>query len=148
MTRAAIAGRVDLDRPTFEALIAHARSDVPYEVCGLLAFSDGRVARHYPIPNIERSMTSYRMEARPLLNAMREIEDAEWELGIYHSHTHTEAFPSRTDVELAAYPDAVYLIISLQEPDAPVIRAFDIVEGLITERTLSIDGSLAPTGSR
>lgn len=148
MTRAESQGRLDLDRPTFDAVIAHARSDVPYEVCGLLAFADGQVARHYRIPNTERSMTSYRMAAKPLLHAMREIEDADWALGIYHSHTHTEAFPSRTDVELAAYPDAVYLIVSLQELEAPVVRAFEIVEGRITERTVYIDGSLAPTGSR
>jgi len=148
VTQAVLAGRIDLVGATFDALVAHARSDAPYEVCGLLAFSDGRVARHYPIPNSERSMTAYRMEARSLLHAMREIEDAEWDLGIYHSHTHTEAFPSRTDVELAAYPDAVYLIVSLQEPGAPVVRAFDIVDARITERTVYVDGALAPAGSR
>jgi [CysO sulfur-carrier protein]-S-L-cysteine hydrolase len=68
-------------------------------------------------------------------------------VAIYHSHTHTEAFPSATDVERATYPDAVYLIVSLQEPE-PVIRAFNIVEGKITERVLTVDGESAAVGSR
>jgi proteasome lid subunit RPN8/RPN11 len=149
VTRAKLSGRLDLDRGTYDALIAHARSDVPYEVCGLLASSNGRVARHYVIPNAARSMTFYSMEPKALLRAMNEIDEKEWELlAIYHSHTHTEAFPSPTDVELAAYPDTAYLIISLQEPDAPVIRAFDIRDGAISERTLTVDGEEAPVGRR
>lgn len=149
MTRAAIAGRLDLDRATVEALIAHARSDVPFEVCGLLAFDDGgAVVQHWQIPNAERSMTYYVMDSTALLHAMREIEDAGWGLGIYHSHTHTEAFPSPTDRQLALYPEAAYLIVSLQRPDAPEVRAFDIVEGRITERVLLVDGEEAPAGSR
>ncbi len=149
MTRAAIAGRLDLDRATVEALIAHARSDAPFEVCGLLAFADGgAVVKHWRIPNAGRSMTYYEMDATALLHAMREIDDAEWGLGIYHSHTHTEAFPSPTDRELALYPEAVHLIVSLQRPDAPEVRAFDIADGRITERVLLVDGAEAPAGSR
>ena len=152
MTRAAVAGRFDLDRATWDALVAHARSDFPYEVCGLLGLdgddADRRVARHFPIPNAERSMTYYRMDAKALLLAMREIDDRDWGLAIYHSHTHTEAFPSPTDVELAYYPEAVYLVVSLQEPAQPVVRGFDIIEGRITERAVFVDGEEAPTGPR
>ncbi|MGH8907712.1 MAG: Mov34/MPN/PAD-1 family protein [Egibacteraceae bacterium] len=146
MTRAQIVGRVDLNRATYEALIAHARSDFPYEVCGLLAAADGRGIRHYAIPNAARSITFYSMDPTALYHAMREIDDDL--LAIYHSHTHTEAFPSQTDVRLAAYPEAVYLIVSLQDADEPVIRAFDIVDGWITERTVYVDGEEAPVGRR
>jgi proteasome lid subunit RPN8/RPN11 len=149
LTRAQIAGRLDLDRATYDALIAHARSDVPFEVCGLLAGLDGRVARHYEIPNAARSMTYYTMDPKALLRAMHEMDDEEWDLlAIYHSHTHTEAFPSATDVQLAAYPDAVYLIVSLQDPAVPVVRAFDIRDGKITERVLTVGGEEAPVGRR
>lgn len=149
MTRAAVSGRLELDRATADAIVAHARGDFPYEVCGLLAGRDGTVVRHYEIPNATRSMTTYSMEGRSLLGAMREMDDRDWELlAIYHSHTHTDAFPSATDVELAFYPDAVYLIVSLQDPETPVLRGFDIVDGRITERIVTVDGEEAPHGPR
>jgi proteasome lid subunit RPN8/RPN11 len=138
-----------LDRATHDALIEHARSDFPYEVCGLLAGVDGRLTRHYRIPNAARSMTFYNMDPKALLAAMNDIDDNEWDLvGIYHSHTHTEAYPSATDVELAFYADAVYLIVSLQDRERPVVRAFDIVEGVVTERTLLVDGEDSARQSR
>lgn len=149
MTRAQIVGRLDLDHAIYEAMITHARSDFPYEVCGLLAAENGRCVRRYPIPNAARSMTFYSMEPKAMLHAIREIDDQDWELlAIYHSHTHTEAFPSQTDVALAPYPDAVYLIVSLQDPKQPVIRGFDIVDGRITERVVFVDGEEAPAGRR
>jgi [CysO sulfur-carrier protein]-S-L-cysteine hydrolase len=148
VTRAEILGALDLDRATYDALIAHARSDFPYEVCGLLAHAGGRLTKHYEIPNAARSMTYYSMEPKAMLHAFNEMDDEDWELlAIYHSHTHTEAFPSPTDVELAFYPEAVYLIISLQD-DEPVIRGFNIVDGKITERVLTVDGAEAAVGSR
>lgn len=148
MTRAEIEGRFDLDRETYEAIIEHARSDFPYEVCGLLAGWDGTVMRRYPIPNAIRSMTSYDMDSKALLHAMNDMEDQGWELlAIYHSHTHTEAFPSPTDIKLAFYRDAVYLIVSLQD-EQPVMRAFNIVGGVVTERVLTVEGEEVAAGSR
>ena len=141
MTTAQGSREFHLDRRTYTDLIEHARSDFPYEVCGLLAGVDGAPTKHYRIPNAARSMTFYNMDPKALLAAMNEMDDREWDLlGIYHSHTHTEAYPSATDVELAFYADAVYLIVSLQDDDDPHVRAFDIVDGVITERTLVIDG--------
>jgi [CysO sulfur-carrier protein]-S-L-cysteine hydrolase len=123
----------ELDQATWDLLVEHAWSDFPYEVCGLLGVRpDGSLA-HYPIENAERSMTYYVMEPRQLLRAMREIEDDELGLAIYHSHTHTRAYPSETDIRLAAYPEATYLIITLQDRDHPDIRAFEIVDGEVTE---------------
>ena len=149
MTRAHIEGRLELDRATYDALVEHARSDFPFEVCGLLAGVDGQVVKHFAVPNAARSMTYYSMDPKSLLHAMNEIDDEDWDLlAIYHSHTHTEAFPSSTDVQLAFYPDAIYLIVSLQDPAQPVIRGFGIVEGVITERELIVDGAAAPVGSR
>ena len=148
MTRVDIVGTFDLDPVIYDELIDHARSDVPFEVCGLLAGSNG-VERAYRIPNAARSMTYYNMDPKPMLLAMRDIDDREWDLrGIYHSHTHTEAYPSVTDVRLAAYPDVAYVIVSLQDPAEPVIRAFDIRDGTITERAVSRGGEEVPTGPR
>lgn len=131
-----------IDTATYDDLVEHARSDFPFEVCGLLAGRDGRLTAHYRIPNAARSMTFYNMEPKALLAAMNEMDDRGWDLvGIYHSHTHTEAYPSSTDIELAFYADAVYLIVSLQEPDRPHIRAFDIVDGTVTERMLVVEGA-------
>jgi proteasome lid subunit RPN8/RPN11 len=128
-----------LDPATSDALVAHAWSDFPYEVCGLLGVRpDGRLER-FPITNAERSLTYYSMDGKELLHAMRQIEDEGWGLGIYHSHTHTPAYPSQTDVELAAYPDAVYLIVSLQDRDHPEVRGFRIVDGAITEVAVEVE---------
>ena len=123
-----------LDPVTWDALVAHSESDFPFEVCGLLGVQDDGAIRHFQITNDERSMTYYVMNGREMLRAMREIEDDELHLVIYHSHTHTQAYPSATDIRLAAYPDATYAIVTLQDRDAPDIRAFWIRDGEVTER--------------
>ena len=122
-----------LDTATFAALVEHARSDFPYEVCGFLGVAGDGAVTHLPVTNAERSMTYYAMEPRELLRAVRTIEDEGWGMVIYHSHTHTQAFPSATDVRLAAYPEALYLIVTLQDRDRPEARAFSILDGTITE---------------
>ena len=124
----------ELDRATFQRLVDHAWSDFPYEVCGLLGTLPDGTQRYYPIDNTERSVTTYTMDGKQLLQAMREIEDEGWELAIYHTHTHTRAYPSATDIRLAAYPEATYLIVTLEDRDRPELRAFRIVDGRVTER--------------
>ena len=149
MTRAEIRGRLELAADLYDDLVDHARDDAPFEVCGLLAGPPGEVVKAYRIPNAARSMTFYNMEPKPMLSAMREIDDRDWELlGIYHSHTHTEAYPSNTDVELAAYPGVAYVIVSLQDPRGAVVRAFDIDGDRVTERTVHRAGEEVPTGPR
>jgi [CysO sulfur-carrier protein]-S-L-cysteine hydrolase len=128
----------ELDQTTWDVLVEHAWSDFPYEVCGLLGVRpDGSIA-HYPIDNAERSVTYYVMEPKQLLRAMREIEDEGWGMAIYHSHTHTQAYPSATDIRLAAYPEATYLIVTLQDRDRPDIRGFSIVDEVVTEKRVVV----------
>jgi proteasome lid subunit RPN8/RPN11 len=129
-----------LDRATWDALVEHAWSDFPYEVCGLLGVKPDGSIEHFRITNAERSMTYYVMEPKDLLRAMREIEDNEWDLAIYHSHTHTQAYPSDTDIRLAQYPDATYLIVTLQDRDRPDIRGFSIIDGEVAEKAVEISG--------
>ena len=131
-----VAARLDalrLPRAVFDELVAHAWSDFPYEVRGLLGLhTDGRV-EVLPVANAERSMRYYVMDSRELLRAMRRIEDEDLGLVIYHSHTHTQAYPSATDLRHAAYPDALYAIVTLQDHDAPDVRAFTIRDRAIVE---------------
>jgi [CysO sulfur-carrier protein]-S-L-cysteine hydrolase len=128
----------ELDRATWDRLVEHAWSDHPYEVCGLLGIRPDGTIEHFPIDNAERSMTYYVMQPTQLLKAMRQIEDEGWRLVIYHSHPHTHAYPSATDVRLAAYPEATYVIVTLQDRDRPGIRAFAIRDGEVAEKRLVV----------
>jgi proteasome lid subunit RPN8/RPN11 len=128
---------LELDDNHYATLVAHARDGYPNEACALLAGRDGLVERVYALPNAEASPTFYVVEPRAQLQAMTEMDDLGLDLvGIFHSHVATEAYPSRTDVELAAYPDAAYLILSLADQDAPVLRAFRIRDGQVSEEEL------------
>jgi len=107
--------------------VAHARAEHPNECCGMLGGLDGRAVRQFRARNSEASPFMYVMEPREQLRIMDEIDDAGWDLlAIYHSHTRSAAYPSRTDVELAFFPGTLYLIVSLADRDAPEIRAFRI----------------------
>lgn len=115
-------------------LLAHAAAEQPLEACGLVGGRGGCGERFYPTRNALRSAVRYDVEPRDLLAVTMELEVEGLELwGIFHSHPATEAYPSPTDVRLAHYPDAFYLICSLREPGRPVLRAFRIVGGAITE---------------
>jgi proteasome lid subunit RPN8/RPN11 len=134
-----------IDRQSYDTLVAHARAEYPNEACALLAGRDGTVEKVYALPNAEASPTFYVVEPRAQLEAMNEMDDLGADLvGIFHSHTFTEAYPSRTDVELAAYPDATYLILSLADLEVPVLRAFHIRDGQVGEEELRI----APSADR
>ncbi len=112
-----------------EDLIAHARETFPNECCGLLAGRGDRVLRVYRGRNMDESPFTYRLDDRQLLQFLREIDDDGLEVvGIYHSHTASEAAPSRTDVTRAFYPEAVYIIISLKNQAQPVVRGFRIAD--------------------
>jgi len=126
-----------LPRACVDAMIRHARAFVPQECCGLIAGEGGRAVKRYELRNVDPSVLRYNADPHDLLAAMREMWERGWDLlAIYHSHTHTPAYPSATDVRLAFYPEAYYVIVSLQEPDLPRVRAFRIVDGAITEHNL------------
>jgi len=122
-----------------DEMIAHAREEEPNECCGLLAGKDGRAVKLYRITNSEHSPTRYFMEPQELYNAYKDIEDNGWELlAIYHSHPRSQAYPSATDTELAAWPEATHIIVSLMDSEKPVLRAFHIVDGRISEAEMQV----------
>jgi proteasome lid subunit RPN8/RPN11 len=130
-----------LDRATYDAIVAHARADHPDEACGLVALKDGAPTRVIPMTNVERSPTFYVMDSQELFTAFKDMrangEDDE-EFVIYHSHTATEAYPSRTDVSIAAYPDAHYVLVSTRHPDEVELRSYRIVDGVVTEEEVTL----------
>jgi proteasome lid subunit RPN8/RPN11 len=124
-----------------EAMVAHARADHPDEACGVLAGPEGsdRPERHVAMVNAERSPTFYRFDAQEQLKVWRAMEDAdEVPVVIYHSHTATEAYPSRTDVGLAAEPDAHYVLVSTRDPDQNEVRSYRIADGVVSEEPVNI----------
>ena len=120
-----------------DEMLAHAREGYPNEVCGLIAGKNGLVSRIFRTTNIDESSISYMMEPAEQFRAFKEIRAEGLELlAIYHSHPTSPAYPSQTDVRLAYYPEAAYLIASLQNVGAPVIKGFRILDGKITEEML------------
>ncbi len=116
-----------ISRELRRGLIAHANDDLPNECCGMLSGSGDDVTTLHRAANTESSPFMYVMSPQEQLRLMQEIDGAGLDLlAIYHSHTRSAAYPSRTDVELAFYPSLAYLIISLADPDEPEIRAFAI----------------------
>ena len=141
-----------------DELVTHARELDPYECCGLLAGKDGAVTHHYKITNTvakdaqaihvfdqanvkqlrhlsetTRAEVAYFMDPKELFAAFKDMRKQGVELAvIYHSHTHSPAYPSRTDIGLAMYPDPVYIIVSLENKSKPDIRAYFIKEQQVT----------------
>ncbi len=121
-----------------DQVLAHARRDHPDEACGVIAGKDGLVTRVIEMANAERSPTFYRFDSREQLRVWREMDDAgEVPFVIYHSHTATEAHPSRTDISLASESDAHYLLVSTRS-ERDEVRSFRIVDGLVTEEDITI----------
>lgn len=123
--------------------VEHARRDFPNECCGLIAgqpIEGGyRAERLYPMENVEHSPLAYRLDPREQLRVFDEIDEKGLELvAIYHSHTHSPAYPSPTDIRLAYYPDSYYVIVSLSDPDAPDMRAFRIIDGQVNKQEVKV----------
>jgi len=124
-----------------DAMVAHARADHPDEACGVLAGPEhsDRPHRHIPMINAERSPTFYRFDSGEQLRVWREMDAAgEEPVVIYHSHTATEAYPSRTDVDLAGEPGAHYVLVSTRDPDTVELRSFRIRDGVVTEEPVNV----------
>ena len=128
-----------------DAMVAHARADHPDEACGIIAGPEGSdtTERFVPMLNAARSPTFYEFDSGDLLRLYRDLDDRdEVPVVIYHSHTATEAYPSRTDVAYASEPDAHYVLVSTRETgteDGPYeLRSFRIVDGQVTEEPVSV----------
>jgi proteasome lid subunit RPN8/RPN11 len=137
-------------RDVIDAIVEHARRDHPDEACGVVAGPAGtdRPERFIPMANAARSPTFYEFDSTDLLHLYREMEaEDEVPVVIYHSHTATEAYPSRTDVMYASEPDAHYLLVSTRAPDDTEIRSFRIVDGEITEEEVRVVDALQPIES-
>jgi [CysO sulfur-carrier protein]-S-L-cysteine hydrolase len=133
---------LELDRETYDAIVAHARRDHPDEACGVVAGRDGRPERFLPMVNAARSPTFYEFDSKDLLRLYREMDDRdETPVVIYHSHTATEAYPSRTDISYASEPDSHYVLVSTSEPESVEFRSFRIVDGEVTEEDVRITAS-------
>lgn len=124
-----------------DAIVAHARADHPDEACGVVAGPTGtdRPERFIPMVNAARSPTFYEFDSMDLLKLYRDMDARDEEpVVVYHSHTATEAYPSRTDVSYASEPNAHYVLVSTREPESAEIRSYRIVEGVITEEPVEI----------
>lgn len=133
-----------IDRAILDAIVAHARRDHPDEACGVVTgpLGSDTPTRHIPMDNVERSTTFYRFDPAEQLRVWREMDDRDEEpVIIYHSHTATEAYPSRTDVSYAGEPGAHYLLVSTREQDVAEVRSFRILDGVVTEEPVRVVGA-------
>jgi len=115
-------------------IVAHARDHFPRECCGVIAGRDGAITELFRLTNLEEGVTRYLMDEEEFFRTYWEIENrGESLLAVYHSHPVTVAYPSQTDIAFAFWPEAVYLICSLEHPEAPALRGFRIVDGAVRE---------------
>lgn len=131
-----------------QAIIDHCLAGLPDESCGIMAGRDGRVEKVYCMRNARPGPASYEMDPEEQFRVMKEVRQAGRALtGIFHSHPSSPAYPSGIDVERAYwpgtlfpnYPEARYLIVSLQDPSRPIVRGFSISDGDVTEERLQIE---------
>ena len=134
-----------IDQATYDAIVAHAKRDHPDEACGIVAGPEGsgRPERFVPMLNAARSPTFYEFDSGDLLRLYREMDARDEEpVVIYHSHTATEAYPSRTDIGLASEPGAHYVLVSTREhgnSQGPVeFRSYRIIDGEVTEEDVQV----------
>ncbi len=128
-------------RELVDEIVAHARRDHPDEACGVIAGPEGSDSpeRLIPMLNAARSPTFYEFDSADLLKLYRELDaNDEVPVVIYHSHTATEAYPSRTDANIAAEPDAHYVLVATRDPEVHEFRSYRIVDAEITEEPVEI----------
>jgi proteasome lid subunit RPN8/RPN11 len=134
-------GVLRIERATHDAIVAHARRDHPDEACGVVAGPEGsdRPVRFIPMLNAARSPTFYEFDSADLLQLYKELDaNGEEPVVIYHSHTATEAYPSRTDIAYAQEPNAHYVLVSTRSDDETEFRSFRILDGEVTEEPVEV----------
>ncbi|MBI2858580.1 MAG: M67 family metallopeptidase [Chloroflexi bacterium] len=118
-------------------MIAHSCADLPNECCGILVGEGDSVTRVLRVRNAEASPVRYSVDPGELLGVMKQVESEGLDIiGFYHSHTRSQAYPSATDKKLAFWPGLRYLIVSLEDPVNPIIRAFQMADGNVTEESI------------
>ena len=130
-----------IEKALVDKIVAHARADHPDEACGVVAGAIGsdRPERFVAMDNAERSQTFYRFDSMEQLKVWREMDDRDEEpVVIYHSHTSTEAYPSRTDISYASEPNAHYVLVSTRDPETVEFRSYTIVDGVVTEEEVRV----------
>jgi [CysO sulfur-carrier protein]-S-L-cysteine hydrolase len=129
-----------IPRALIDEMVAHAREDLPNECCGMIGGSDGEARTVVRVENSAASPLRYEMDPQGQYNALKSIEDAGDELlAIYHSHTKSAAYPSQTDVNQAvAWPEQVYVIVSLADADAPDVKGFLLEDLKIADVELDV----------
>jgi proteasome lid subunit RPN8/RPN11 len=129
-----------LKKEFFDTIVSQCLREFPDEACGIFAGKGGKVIKVFESANVDKSPSSYLMEPKEQLKIMKEIRNSGLEMvGIYHSHVASEAYPSSHDLELAFYPEASYVILSLKDKRSPRVRSFKIVDGRITEEKVKIE---------
>jgi [CysO sulfur-carrier protein]-S-L-cysteine hydrolase len=130
---------VELDGVFYKEIVEQALREFPNEACGLIAAEAGVPVKVYAMKNANASSDTYRFDAQEQFEVFDELDDRGWDIwAIYHSHTHSEAYPSKTDIELAFYPDSRYLLLSVADREQPVLRSFFIREGEVTEEEMTV----------
>ena len=125
---------LDISQDFIERIVGHALREDPNECCGVLAGNNGVVSEMFEMTNTAHSPYRYEIDGKELLKVLQDLDEHRWDLiAIYHSHTHSPAYPSATDIRLATWPDANYLLVSLEDRWSPVIRSFRIVDGTVSE---------------
>jgi [CysO sulfur-carrier protein]-S-L-cysteine hydrolase len=135
-----IARVIELAPRLHKEIVEHGLREFPNEACGLIAAERRTPVKVFPMTNADASPVTYRLDPREQLRVFDEIDDRGWELfAIYHSHTHSEAYPSETDRKQAFYPESRYLVLSLTDRDRPELRAFRIDErGEVSEEEVTV----------
>jgi len=130
-----------ISRPLYEKIIEHARKDHPDEACGVIAGTEGSdvPARYIPMQNAARSPTFYEFDSGEYFRVWSEMDARDEEaVVIYHSHTATEAYPSRTDISYAGWPQAHYVLVSTRDEQETEFRSYRIIDGEVTEELVTI----------
>ncbi len=129
----------ELDGVFYKEIVEQALREFPNEACGLIAGEGEVPVRVYPMTNANASSDTYRFDGREQFKVFDEVEERGWDIwAIYHSHTHSEAYPSETDIKLAFYPDSRYLLLSVADREQPVLRSFFIREGKVEEEEMTV----------
>ena len=130
--------KILINQQVINAIIDHAKREMPCEACGYLAAQNGSIIKHYELTNLDKADDHFSMDPREQFAAIKDMRNHDLKLvAVYHSHPETPARPSEEDIRLAYDPDISYVIVSLAEPEA-TIKSFEIRQGNVTPEEIEI----------